>query len=64
MEDNMIAIPKQKYEHMIALEAKVGSLMAYVNRTKYSVDRGLIGGILGFCVNEVKDGDCGKPHGE
>lgn len=64
MEDHIITVPMQKYERLVALEAKVGSLMAYVNRTKYSVDRGLIGGILGFCVNEVKDGNCGKPDGE
>lgn len=55
MEDNMVNITALEYKRLVGLEARTQALMAYVNRTKYSVDRELIGGILGFQVSEVKD---------
>lgn len=54
--DNMIEVSPAEYRQLLQIEAKAQSLMAYVNCTKYSVDRKIIGGILGFTVNEVKDG--------
>lgn len=54
--DNMIEVSPADYRRLLQIEAKVQSLMAYVNRTRYSVDREIICGILGFTVNEVKDG--------
>lgn len=57
MDENVIHISAQRYDVLIQTEAKVQSLMAYVNRTRCSVDRDMIGGILGFTVNEVKDGE-------
>lgn len=52
----MIEVSEEEYINLVRLESKVQSLMAYVNRTRFSVDREMIGGILGFTVNEVKDG--------
>lgn len=54
--DKMIEVSPAEYRRLLQIEAKVQSLMAYVNRTRYSVDREMIGGILGFTVNEVKHG--------
>lgn len=51
----MIEAPKEEYINLVCLESKVQSIMAYVNRTRHSVDREMNGGILGFTVNEVKD---------
>lgn len=56
MDENVIHVSTQRYDRLIQTEAKVHSLMTYVNRTRYSVDREMIGGILGFTVNEVEDG--------
>lgn len=54
--DKMIEVAPQEYKRLVQLEAKVQALMAYVNHTEYSVDRGLIGKMLGFAVNGVNDG--------
>lgn len=53
---NMITVPVEKYDSFVKAEAKMQSLMDYVNHTKYSVEREIIGYILGFTVDEVKDG--------
>lgn len=59
MEETVKVAPSE-YKRLIQLEAKVQSLMGFANRTKYSVEREMIGGILGFSVNEVKDERSGK----
>lgn len=54
--DKMIEVSPTEYRRLLQLEAKVQALMAYVNHTEYSVDRGLIGKMLGFSVNGRNDG--------
>lgn len=54
--DKMIEVAPQEYKRLVQLEAKVQALMAFVGHTEYSVDRGLIGKMLGFTVNGVNDG--------
>lgn len=56
MDENVISVSTQKYDRLIQIEAKVQALMAFVNHTEYSVDRKLIGSMLGFSVGGVKDG--------
>lgn len=45
------------YVRLVRLEARVNTLIAYVKREKYSVDRHLICEMLGF---EVEDGEIGE----
>lgn len=63
MEDNMIQISPIEYKRLVGVEARAQALMAYVNHTKYSVDRELIGGILGFHVGGRDECDR-EPNGE
>lgn len=56
MDDNTVSITTTEYKRLISLEARVCALIAYVNRYKYAIERDIIGGILGFSVNEVSDG--------
>lgn len=63
MESNTITIPFDEYRRLVATEARVQALMAYVNRTKYDVERELVGGMLGFHVGGSYESD-GKPDGE
>ncbi len=51
-----ISITKEEYTRLVYLQARVDALTAYVNRSKYSIERCLIGDILGFSANEVEDG--------
>lgn len=53
---NVITVPTEKYDRLIQAEARIQTMISYVNHTRYSIDREVIGAILGFTVNEVKDG--------
>lgn len=52
MGNSSVTIPLEEYKRLASIEAKVQSLIACVNRSKYGVDRALIGSILGFVVYE------------
>lgn len=60
----MIEISLQEYQRLIQLEAKVQALIGYAKHTSWSIDREVVCGMLGFNVNEVKDGADRKQDGE
>lgn len=55
--DKMIEVSPAEYRRLLQIEAKTQALMAFVNHTEYSVDRKLIGSMLGFSEGGVKDGE-------
>lgn len=60
MEGNNVTIPLTEYKRLISMDAKVQSLIAYINREKFSIERDLIGAMLGFSVNTRRDADGGQ----
>lgn len=58
--DEMVNIPLCRYEQLVKTNERVQALIAYLRRYDYSIDKEMVGGILGFDVRNIKDGNGGE----
>lgn len=55
MENNTISVSAERYEQLIAKETRCKVLETYVVNSRYSIDKGMVAGIIGFEIPADKE---------